>query len=413
MKASILTIGDELLIGQTIDTNSIWISKQLESLGIELIYKCTLSDRFDSILQGLTEACSKSDIVITTGGLGPTKDDITKQALCDFFQTKLTHNLSVENWVIEIFNSRNIQMPQSNLAQAMLPTNCEVLWNRVGTAPGMWFTEANKTIISLPGVPHEMKTIFSEEAIPRIKERFELKHILHHYIQTLSIGESKLAEMISSVEEKLPQHIRLAYLPSLGSVVLRLSGVSENETTLEIELKNYAQEIIACIGQYFLCESSLGILHFVHTLLKEKNISLSVAESCTGGYVAHQLMSLSGSSVYFKGGIVVYSNESKQNLLNVPKEILDNEGAVSKACVEYMAKSCAEKFKSDFSIATSGIAGPDGGSKDKPVGTICIAWYYKGKTKSIQTIIKEERERFFIRATQKILDIIRLEIQAT
>ncbi len=407
MKAEIITIGDELLLGQVIDTNSAWLGQQLNQIGAKVHFKSAVMDSKDAILEALTSATNRSDIVVITGGLGPTKDDITKHTICDFFNTELILNNSVLEFVQQIFSKRNLPMLESNNQQALLPKNCEVLWNKNGTAPGMWFNE-NKTIyISLPGVPFEMKSIFAEEAIPKLKSIFNFPSILHRTILTCSIGESFLANKIAKIEDALPPYIKLAYLPSVGAVRLRFSAYGNDLDKLTQELNPIIDELYLLIGEYIYGENLDTLPQVVGNLLVQKNATLATAESCSGGFLAHQITSVSGSSNYYLGSIIAYHNLIKENLLNIPNSILVEHGAVSEACVKSMAENVKSILNTKYSIATSGIAGPNGGTIDKPVGTVWIA--VSGPNQTIAKVFNfgDSRERTIERTALMGLDMLR------
>ncbi len=407
MKAEIITIGDELLLGQVIDTNSSWLGQQLNQLGIQVHYKSALPDDKEAILDGLRHAKERSNIIIITGGLGPTKDDITKNTLCDFFETRLVQNEKVLEWVTSIFKMRNLPMLESNNQQAMLPENSRVLWNRNGTAPGMWFLEDGKVFISMPGVPFEMKTIFEEEVVPLLKETFSFPSIVHRTILTSSIGESFLANKISHIEDALPSHIKLAYLPSVGMVRLRFSAYGENTEQLNLELQPIIDALYETIGTYIYGEGEDNLAQVVGMLLKGKGKTIGTAESCTGGYMAHMITLNSGSSSYFKGSIISYSNEVKINQLGVDPKIIETYGAVSEDCVKAMAEGARMVLKTDYSIAASGIAGPDGGTQEKPVGTVWIAISTPNQTVAKRLNLGDNRERTIQRTAIQALDTLR------
>ncbi|MEI7978690.1 MAG: competence/damage-inducible protein A [Bacteroidota bacterium] len=407
MKAEIITIGDELLIGQVIDTNSAWLGQQLSLLGISLYQRTACGDSKEQILSCLKDAENRSDIIIITGGLGPTKDDITKKTMCEYFNTTLVVDEKVLEWVTRIFRMRKMEMLETNLQQAMIPANSKTLWNRSGTAPGMWFDINNKIFISLPGVPFEMKTIFEEEAIPLIKNKFTLPFIYHRTLQTCSIGESYLAEKIIDIEETLPQHIKLAYLPSVGAVRLRLSAHGNNESEVMNDVAVIVNKMYERIGEYIYGENNDSLSEVVGKLLTNKNKTMATAESCTGGFIAHQITSIPGSSKYFTGSIVSYDNKIKQQELNVSNTILNNEGAVSEACVKQMATEILSKFNVDYAIATSGIAGPDGGSEEKPVGTVWIAVASRNEIITKKFNMGDNRERTILRTSISALDMLR------
>jgi nicotinamide-nucleotide amidase len=407
MKAEIITIGDELLIGQVIDTNSAWLGQQLSLLGISLYQRTACGDSKEQILSCLKDAENRSDIIIITGGLGPTKDDITKKTMCEYFNTTLVVDEKVLEWVTRIFRMRKMEMLETNLQQAMIPANSKTLWNRSGTAPGMWFDINNKIFISLPGVPFEMKTIFEEEAIPLIKNKFTLPFIYHRTLQTCSIGESYLAEKIIDIEETLPQHIKLAYLPSVGAVRLRLSAHGNNESEVMNDVAVIVNKMYERIGEYIYGENNDSLSEVVGKLLTNKNKTMATAESCTGGFIAHQITSIPGSSKYFTGSIISYDNKIKQQELNVSNTILNNEGAVSEACVKQMATEILSKFNVDYAIATSGIAGPDGGSEEKPVGTVWIAVASRNEIITKKFNMGDNRERTILRTSISALDMLR------
>lgn len=407
MKAEIITIGDEILIGQIVDTNSSWLGWELGRTGISVVHRTSVGDDKQTIIEALHDAKKRADIIIMTGGLGPTKDDITKSTLCEFFNAKLILNEKVNEWVKGIFLKRNLPVIESNTQQAMVPENCEVLFNKSGTAPGMWFDVEDKIFISMPGVPFEMKTIFTEEVIPKLKQKFTLPQIIHRTIQTCSIGESFLAKKIEDWENKLPAHIKLAYLPSVGLVRLRLSGYGNDQKKLKEELNTIIKELYNIISKYIYGEGDDSLEEVVGRLLRQKNKTLATAESCTGGYISHLITSVPGSSHYYKGGIISYANEIKINELGVNEETLKKFGAVSEQCVKEMAEGVLKKMKTDYAIATSGIAGPDGGTAEKPVGTVWIAIASKDKTTTHIYNMGDHRERTIQRTALQALDNLR------
>lgn len=407
MKAEIITIGDELLIGQVIDTNSAWIGQRLTEVGIQLYQRTACGDSREQILDSLHDAALRADIIILTGGLGPTNDDITKATLCKYFNTTLIENKIVKDWVCKIFSNKNLPMLESNLLQAMVPLNCEILFNRTGTAPGMWFNENNKIFISLPGVPFEMKTIFDEEVLPRIKQKFSLPSIFNRTINTVSIGESFLADKIKYIEDELPSHIKLAYLPSVNMVRLRLSAFGENKSLLEKEVNVFAEKIYFEIAEYIYGEGNDSLANSVGKLLMQNNKTVATAESCSGGYIAHQLTSVSGSSKFYLGSIIAYSYAIKESELGVSKNVLNTLGAVSEECVVQMAEGIFKKFNVDYAISASGIAGPDGGTNEKPVGTVWIAIATKEKTITKKSNFGENREYNIQKTSIVALDMLR------
>ncbi|MBP6385097.1 MAG: competence/damage-inducible protein A [Pseudarcicella sp.] len=372
-KAEIITIGDEILYGQITDTNTQWISAELDKIGIKTIRKSSVGDNEQAILEILSESKKRADIIFITGGLGPTKDDITKKTLCHFFDTKLaTHPLALSD-LQAFFQKRNKELTPLNLAQSELPEKADFIPNKVGTAAGMWFSEDNVIYISMPGVPFEMKAMMSETILPKLQKHFELPIIFHRNIRTAGIGESYLADLISDWEDSLPNHLKLAYLPSIGQLKLRLTGFGEDLETIKNDVNAKISEVLPLIEKYVFGYDNDEMETVVAKLLIQKNATISVAESCTGGYLAHQFTKNAGSSAYFKGGIVAYHNDVKTELLNINSADLEKNGAVSEETVSEMAKNIRLKMNSTFGLATSGIAGPTGGTPEKPVGTIWIA----------------------------------------
>ncbi len=407
MRAEIITIGDEILIGQIIDTNSSWLGQELSKLGIQVVHRTSVSDQANAIVDALNQAKERADILIMTGGLGPTKDDITKSTLTNYFNTKLVLNKEVNEWVTKIFRMRKLPMIDTNLAQAMVPENCEVLFNRSGTAPGMWFDVDDKIYISMPGVPFEMKVIFEEQCIPRLQKKYELPNIIHRTILTANIGESFLAKAIEQLENNLPAHIKLAYLPNVGMVRLRFSGHHHNREILTKEMADIINQLYEIVGEYIYGEENDSLEKVIGLLLKNENQTLATAESCTGGYIAHLITTVPGSSSYYKGSVISYANEVKTNELGVSTEILKTVGAVSEACVTQMAIGVKQKLNTDYAIATSGIAGPDGGTPEKPVGTVWIAVSGPNETIARQFNMGDNRERTIQRTAIQALDLLR------
>lgn len=407
MKAEIITIGDELLIGQVIDTNSAWIAKTLNDIGIRIVNRTAVGDIADDILFALHQASQRSNIVIITGGLGPTKDDVTKQCLCNFFNDVLVQNQEVLDWVTQIFNQRNLPLLETNLMQCMVPASCDVLFNHHGTAPGMWFYKNNIAYISLPGVPFEMQGIFTDYVLPKLKTTFSLPAIYHRTLQTIGIGESFLAEKIKDIENELPDYIKLAYLPAVGMVRLRLSGYGNNYNDIKIAVDDLIVKLYDCIGEYIFGEEQDSIEQTIGLLLKGMDATLSTAESCTGGYIAHKLTSVPGSSGYFTGSIIAYDNKIKINELGVATNTILSFGAVSKQCVIEMANGIRSRFGTTYGIATSGIAGPDGGTADKPVGTVWIAVASDNNCIAKSFNMGNNRERTIQRTALTALEMLR------
>ncbi|MCO4293715.1 competence/damage-inducible protein A [Solitalea sp. MAHUQ-68] len=380
MLAEIITIGDEILIGQVIDTNSAWMGQRLNEIGISVKQISSISDKKDAILTALTEACSHADIILITGGLGPTKDDITKHTLCEFFGAKMVLNEDALNNIKDIFERFNRPLIDVNIQQAEVPDNCIVIQNHNGTAPGMWFEFKDKIIVSMPGVPFEMIGMMEDYVLPELQKRFNIDSIFHKTIITAGIGESFLAKEIEDIEDSLPSHIKLAYLPKLGQVRLRLSAIGTNKEHVEKEVDQASELIINRIDKYVIATEDISIQEAILNYLKANNLTLTTAESCTGGYIAHLITSIPGSSNAYVGGAVTYSNELKQKMIGVKAETLALHGAVSEQTVIEMAQGALNTYHTDYAIACTGVAGPDGGTPDKPVGTVWIAVVSKNQT---------------------------------
>lgn len=373
MKASIITIGDELLIGQTIDTNSAWMGAELSKSGFDVLRITSVHDRREDILNVLNEASVKTDVVLITGGLGPTSDDITKQTLCEFFNTHLVINEEVLKMIEEMMSHRNFPMNENNRRQAEVPESCMVLKNSSGTAPGMWFEKEGTIYVSMPGVPHEMIQLMKEYVLPELNKRFRSQIIIHRNIMTYGTFEARLAEILSTFESGLPGNIKLAYLPASGVIKLRLTGTGSDHEYLLNLINEQAGKLYDIIPGFIYGEDEDSLELVVGKLLRSKNKTISTAESCTGGEIAHLLTTVPGSSDYFKGSVIAYSNSVKIELLGVQDYILTKYGAVSENTVREMAQGVRSLLKTDFAVASSGIAGPDGGTEIKPVGTLWIA----------------------------------------
>ncbi|MBX7181870.1 MAG: competence/damage-inducible protein A [Bacteroidia bacterium] len=370
--AELITIGDELLIGQVVDTNSAWMGEQLNLIGIKVKQITSISDDKQAILTALKEAQQRADIVLVTGGLGPTKDDITKTTLCEYFQCGYRFDENVHLHLIQIFQRFGRTLSELNKLQAQLPELCTTLFNANGTAPGMWFENQGKVLVSMPGVPYEMKGIMKDEVLPRLQSFFKTQAIFHKTILTMGIGESYLSELISDWEDALPSHIKLAYLPSPGYVRLRLTGTGNNQAVLESEVLEQVNKLKPLISTYIFGYDSDTLPKLIHEELTQSKRTISTAESCTGGTIAAHLSSLPGSSTFFIGSVVAYSNQVKEQELGVSSSTLEIHGAVSEETVNQMISGALKKFGTYYSIAISGIAGPDGGSDEKPVGTVWI-----------------------------------------
>ena len=373
MFAEIITIGDEILIGQIVDTNSAWMAKQLNLIGIKVKQITSVSDDEAHIMEALQLAEGRAEIILITGGLGPTKDDITKLTMAKHFGMGFRRDEETLKNVTNIFARLNRPMIDVNIRQADVPDGCVVIQNKNGTAPCMWFDHHGKIFVSMPGVPHEMMYLMDEEILPRLKASFELPSIVHKTILTAGLGESFLAQQIAAIEESLPAHIKLAYLPRLGQVRLRLSASGANEEVLKAEVQTYAQQIIAELKSYVMVEDDVPLEKAILDLMTARKLTLSTAESCTGGYIAHLITQHPGCSAVYAGGAVSYSYELKESMLGVKPDTLNTFGAVSEQTVLEMAAGAVKHFNTDYAVAVSGIAGPDGGTAEKPVGTVWIA----------------------------------------
>lgn len=403
----IINIGDELLIGQVINTNAAWISTIMNNNGYSVTNITVIPDEQHAIQQSVDAAVSKVDIVLITGGLGPTNDDITKYALADYFHSDLEINTNALKDVTNFFASRKVELSEINRQQAELPTKCIAIKNAIGTAPGMWFMKNNKVVISMPGVPMEMKHMLKNYVIPKLNNHFVTETLVHKTIMVHGIGESHLAEMIKQWEDALPDNIKLAYLPRPGIVRLRLSAKGNDKTQLLHDINNKIQELLFIIPDYIFGYDDITLEEVIGTLLKKHSATISSAESCTGGTIAQKLTRIPGSSEYFKGAVVAYSNEVKHNILKVKNNDLEKYGAVSQQVVEQMATGVLKALNTDYSIATSGIAGPDGGSADKPVGTIWIAVASINQVTSKLLHLGNNRERNIERTALAGLNMVR------
>ena len=415
VNASIITIGDELLIGQTVDTNSAWIAQELNKAGVWLRRRVAVGDVWDEIWNALDEESKDSDIILITGGLGPTADDITKPLLCKYFGGKLVVNEDVlrhVNYLFEKVYRRPGPMLERNLKQAEVPDVCTVLHNARGTAPGMWFEKNGKIFVSMPGVPHEMKGLMKNEVLPRIPKYFKLPIIIHRTAFTMGTGESMIAEKIKDFESSLPEHIRLAYLPGYGMVKLRLTAKGNDKEKLEKELDEKFDVLKELVAEWLVSDEDENLAMVVQKILKEKNKTIGTAESCTGGYIAHLITSNAGSSVGYKGSIISYANDIKERILGVTDKTLRSAGAVSEETVIQMVKGVVEKLQVDFAVATSGIMGPDGGTDEKPVGTVWIAAGNKEKIETAKLAFRFDRERNIEMTAHAALNFLRKFILA-
>jgi len=413
MNAELLTIGDELLIGQIVNTNSVWMAQQLNMAGISVIHMSSVSDKKQAIINALDDASKRADVVLITGGLGPTKDDITKTTLCDYFKTYLVEDHNVLNDVTEFFSKRNKDVSAINRKQAEVPFGCKVIRNKNGTAPGIWMEKNNVHFISMPGVPYEMKGMMLDDIIPEFKKMYQLPFIIHKTILTQGIGESVLCELISDWEDGLAEkNIGLAYLPSPGLVRLRLSSKGFDESELKNKIDLEVEKLTPLISKFIYGYENYGekqpkLEEILGKILLDKKLKLGLAESCTGGYISHLITSVSGSSSYFNGCVVPYHNEFKHGLLNVDQSIFTTSGAVSKDCVTAMVKQTLIKFNANVAIAVSGIAGPNGGTSEKPVGTTWIAVAYNEKVITKQFVFGDDRLRNIETAAITAMNMLR------
>lgn len=406
MTAEIITIGDELLIGQVVDTNSAWMAEKLNEFGILVRQITSISDDREHILNTLREASQRAEVILITGGLGPTKDDITKTTLCEYFGSTMVFSETAYEDVRHLFRSRGLPVTGLNRGQAMVPECCTVIPNHNGTAPGMWFEKNSVIYVSMPGVPFEMKALMTGEILPRLKSKSE-NAIMHRTLLTEGIGESFLADRIESWENQLPSHIKLAYLPQPGIVRLRLSARGTDKKKLGDELQKAVDGLLPLAGEFIFGEGDDTLEEVVGKLLREKGCTLATAESCTGGYIAHLITSIAGSSDYFKGSVVAYANEIKEKLLGVKPGTLAQHGAVSSETVKEMAEGARERFTVDYAIATSGVAGPSGGTPEKPVGTTWIAVASPLGTVIRKFILGDHRGRNIQRAAISALSMLR------
>lgn len=394
--ASIITIGDELLIGQVVDTNSAWLAQQLNSIGIAVKHRISVGDIWDEIWYALDEESKYADIILITGGLGPTADDITKPLLCKYFGGKMImHQPTLEHvtYLMEHVFHRPMPMLERNMKQAEVPDVCTVLFNERGTAPGMLFEKNGKIFVSLPGVPHEMKYIFTTHIISIIQQKFETGFIEHRTLLTAGVGESYLAEKIQDYEKQIPSNIKLAYLPNYGMVRLRLTGFDFNKDELQHQINHQFSLLKKEVDDFLVADEDIPLEHALGKILLSKNKTIATAESCTGGYIASLITSIAGASNYFKGSVVSYDNEIKKNVLHVAGETLQTVGAVSEETVIQMAEHVAGIMQTDYAIAVSGIMGPSGGTNEKPVGTVWVAVTNTKNTITQKFNFRFDRER--------------------
>lgn len=413
MFGEIISIGDELLIGQVVNTNASWIAATLNDVGVRVVRISAVADEQQQIETALKEAAGRADLVILTGGLGPTRDDITKEVLSHYFQTRLVYNEEVFRNITELFRGRGLTWNELNRQQAFVPEGCTVLPNSNGTAPGMWFEKDGKIYISLPGVPFEMKALMQEHVLPNIRKRWpSLQQAVHHTVYTQGIPESALATKIAGWEEQLPEHIKLAYLPRAGMVRLRLSAYGKSTPKLEEEVAAELNKLRKILPGEVFGAGTENLEVVIGQLLLKKKQWLSTAESCTGGYIAHLITSVPGSSEYYKGSVVSYANDIKEKILGVDPQLLVAEGAVSEAVVKAMALGARNGLGTDYAIATSGVAGPGGGTADKPVGTTWIAVATPEKVVAREYLFGTNRERNIQRTAFTALNMLRKELDS-
>lgn len=410
MKAEIITIGDEILIGQIVDTNSAWIAEQCNLNGIEIYQITSVHDDHNHIIEALQKAEEKVDLVIITGGLGPTKDDITKNTLCEYFNTKLIFHEPTFEHIKNRFEKRNIDINKLNRDQALVPENCTVLFNKTGTAPGMWFERNDTIFVSVPGVPFEMMYLVENELFPRLVNSGKTRAIYHKTILTQGIPESMLAMKIEHWENALPANVKLAYLPSPMAVRLRLSAKGNNKPELEKLVEAEVIKLQQIIPENIYGYNQETMAEVIGRVLQQNGKTLAVAESCTGGFISHLITAVAGCSAYYKGSVTAYSNEIKEKILGVKTESIFEHGAVSEQVAKEMAIGVKTVLNTDFAVATTGIAGPDGGSEEKPVGTVWIAVAGENSVYAQKFVFGNNRERNIIRSGQTALQLLRNQI---
>jgi nicotinamide-nucleotide amidase len=407
MKAEIITIGDEILIGQTIDTNSAWLSRELNKIDIDVYQITSISDTKEHIIRAMDEAGSRADLILITGGLGPTRDDITKYTLTEYFNTKLVFNEEVFENIKSFLSGRSIPINELNRNQAEIPETARIFQNKNGTAPGLWFESNGKVFISMPGVPHEMKALMKEQILTEISNYFGISAILHKTILTFGTYEARLAEILTEFERSLPGNIKTAYLPEDGIIKIRLTAKGTNKTEVTAQLGHATRELYRIIPDYIFGTDEDTLEQIIGSLLKSEGSTLSTAESCTGGRIAHLITSIPGSSDYYTGSVIAYSNEVKERILNVDPKLIEKHGAVSREVVEAMAEGVRRYLTTDYAVATSGIAGPEGGTVKKPVGTTWIAVAKNNKIISKKFLFGNDRTRNIRRSSLASLNMLR------
>ncbi len=411
MQATIITIGDEILIGQIVDTNSVSIARRLNAAGIVVHEKCSIGDSREEIIAAIRRAELSSQVVIITGGLGPTKDDITKKTLAELFHSAMRFDEGVAEHVERMLAERGIAFNALNRSQAEVPEVCTVLHNAHGTAPGMWFEDAGRVIVSLPGVPFEMEHLMEDEVMPRLKEHFALRQIVHRTLITAGLAESLLAERIEKWEEALPPYLKLAYLPAAGIVRLRLSAYEVEGQAVSEEIERQFAELRTLIPDYVVGFETATVEEQVHHTLIERRATLALAESCTGGKIASKFTAMAGASAYLLAGVVAYANEAKTNILGVDAELIRRHGAVSKEVARAMAEGVRRLTGADYALSTTGIAGPTGGSAEKPVGTVWFALATPTETIALKHACGTDRGQVIDRATAYAIRLLRDKLQ--
>jgi nicotinamide-nucleotide amidase len=411
MKAEIITIGDEILIGQIVDTNSQWLGQRLNEIGVSIYQITSIQDDKEHILKAVEEAEQNADIVIMTGGLGPTKDDITKLTLAEYFDDELTYHEEIENHIKHLFGRIKYKFTDMDLQQAMLPAKATILKNYLGTASGMWFERNKKVFISLPGVPNEMKGLISGAVLPRLREKFHLPFIMHKTLHTYGLGESRVAERLSDFENDLPDFIKLAYLPSYGRVRLRLTTKGAEEAPLKLKLDEKVEQLKLLVKDIYVGEEeNTSIERTLNELLSNSQQSLSLAESCTGGNISKMITSIPGASNFLKGALVAYSAEVKTNLLGVEEELINKHSVVSKEVAIEMALRCQKLFATDYAVSTTGNAGPSTDETDKMVGVVFIGIASPSGVYAEEFFFGHPRAKVIERASVKALELLRKEI---
>jgi len=406
MKAGILTIGDEILIGQVVNTNAAWLGKQLTDLGFDVYWMLTVGDSPEAITDGLKAISERTDLIISTGGLGPTRDDLTRETIAKFFGRKLVYKKEIEEHIKKLFARMNYPFTENNKSQAMVPEGTKILWNYYGTAPGMWIEHEGKIYVFLPGVPFEMKHIFKEYLEPELKKRFKLPVLVRKTVSVFGIGESLLADRLKEWEAQLPPELHLAYLPSPKRIRLRLSAKTYEPERIKKLIDEQFEKLKQYIPDLTVSMEHEDLVYEVHEAFKKAGKTLSVAESLTGGHIMSGLVDLAGASVFFKGGMVTYATESKIEVLGVPAEIIEKYSVVSAETAKEMARRVREKFQTDYAVATTGIAGPDKGDAGAELGTVYIAVATENSVEAHKFLFGQPREKVIQRTVSKAYELL-------